>query len=57
MSALRCTREARARIVAMTVHIDKLVLGTGYSSTVAGVLHMQLHMDDVIVDDVMILRY
>ena len=59
-SARTRTREARARIVTRTIH--ELVLGTGYSSTVlvAGALHVQLHMDDVIglfVDDVMMLAY
>ena len=54
------TQEARARIATMTIH--KLILGTGYSSTilVTGALHVQLHMDDVIdlfVDDVMMLAY
>ena len=52
------THEACARIVTTTIH--KLVLRTGYSSTVlvAGALHTQLHMDDVIglfVDDIMML--
>ena len=42
--------------------INKLVLGTGHSSTVLvpGALHVPLHMDDVIglfVDDVMMLAY
>ena len=53
-------REARARIVTMTIH--KLVLGTGYSSTslVAGTLHVQLQIDDAIglfVDNVMTMAY
>ena len=66
MSAAACTRaharEARARIVTMTIH--KLVLGTGYSGTAfchaRGALHVQLCMDDVIgpiFDDVMVLAY
>ena len=52
-------RDARAHIVTMTTHTDKLVLGTGYSGTVAGTLHVRLHKDDImgrIVDDIMILN-
>ena len=45
------------RFVTMTIY--KPVLGTGYSGTVfvTGALHMQLHMDDVVIDDVMIFLY
>ena len=57
---LSSTHEACGRIVTMTTH--KLILGTGYSSTVfvAGTLNMQLHVDDIIgliVHDEIILLY